>query len=150
MTPLQNRRYIVKISVFMEREKHICDAVPYYHRLLPYDIVTRYKWYFEYIAARIKVKHPKRRVIIQYIEDKLPTKEEQITKKRNDLLRGKKSRLNSLKKELEIGEKDLFGFKEQELNKKIEKIKADIDDLENGGTNFYYIPNYKNEIKKWI
>ena len=150
MTPLSQRKYIVKISVSMERRRQNFEAVPYYHRLLPYDIVYKYKWYFEYLAARIKVKYPKRRVVLQYIEDKLPTKEEQITKKRKDLLKAKRSMVNRLKNELAFGEKDLFGFKETDIQEKINKYQADIDDLENGGTNFYYIPNYKNEMKKWI
>ena len=129
----------------MEREKHICEAVPYYHRLLPYDIVTRYKWYFEYMVARIKVKHPKRRVIIQYIEDKLPTKEEQITKKRNDLLRAK---IYNIMKNNEKKSKKILDMELEKLKKELESYQKNIFDFNIFDFTVDFIPAHRTNPKE--
>ena len=71
-----------------------------------------------------------------------------IERKTTTLLRAKRSQL----KKLEIGvvDNDLFDFKGQEHSNKIEKIKDEINKLENGIFEYYVPPKYINKIKKYL
>lgn len=51
--------FFVKITLF--KGSH-ADAVVYYRRYMNIDFILRWKWYFEYLAARLKVSHPREKV----------------------------------------------------------------------------------------
>lgn len=54
---------VVKISVSSETNYSHIDDVVYYHSGMSADFVQRWLWFFEYLAARVKVANPKRKVV---------------------------------------------------------------------------------------
>lgn len=49
----------VKITIYKD---YHADEVIYYRNKLPARIVSKWRWYFEYVAARVKVSNPRRKV----------------------------------------------------------------------------------------
>ena len=80
----------------MVYDKFHVDEVVYYRNKLPMWIVEQWKWYFEYLAARIKVKNPRRKVELVICAQKLLQGEEYIKVKSASLLKAKKSMLTRL------------------------------------------------------
>lgn len=111
-------------------------------------IVEQWKWYFEYMAARIKVRHPRRKVELVICAQTLLQGEEYIKVKSASLLKAKKSRLTKLIERPVAA--DLFGFNQEVRNKKIEALMAEIEALERGEFNYYVPQTYINSIKEWI
>lgn len=137
----------VRIDISMERYYHLVEEVIYY-RLLPISIHFKWIWYFEYLAALVKVRHPKRKVTLFMGNIEYISREDYIDKKRNDLLRAKRGHLSKLLNE-PIND-DLFGLTRAEREKKITTLKDAIEALENGEVNFYVPAEYKNTVKQWI
>ena len=84
----------------MEAKKQICvkitiykgshaDEVVYYRNKLPFEIAEKWKWYFEYIAAIVKVNNPKRKVELVMCVQTLLQGQEYIESKSKTLLRAK-------------------------------------------------------------
>lgn len=147
---LYDRKYIVKISLSMDRYRNNVENVVYYNREIPYHIFQKYLWYFELLAAKVKVAFPKRKVWLEYFDDILPTKDEYISKKRKTLLSAKKGKLTKLHNELLVADNDLFGLSKEKINNKINRVQNEIKDLESGKIIFHVPYLYKNEIKKFI
>ena len=138
---------VVKITVSMYRH-HLVEEVVYYRNKISLEAMEKYSWYFGYLAALVKVANPQRKVVIYKGGDhSLPT-EKYIEKKKTSLLRARKGQIKRLLRERGI-EPDLFGFKAEDIDAKIERIQLSIEALERGETNFYVPPNYLNRIKKW-
>ena len=135
----------IKIMVY---DKFHVDEVVYYRNKLPMWIVEQWKWYFEYMAARIKVRHPRRKVELVICAQTLLQGEEYIKAKSASLLKAKKSRLTKLIERPVAA--DLFGFNQEVRNKKIEALMAEIQALERGEFNYYVPQTYINTIKEWI
>lgn len=129
-------------------DKFHVDEVVYYRNKLPMWIVEQWKWYFEYMAARIKVRHPRRKVELVICAQTLLQGEEYIKVKSASLLKAKKSRLTKLIERPVAA--DLFGFNQEVRNKKIEALMAEIEALERGEFNYYVPQTYINSIKEWI
>lgn len=51
--------YIIKIELY--KGCHV-EEVVYYRYEVPHTTLSNYRWYFEYLAALVKVAHPKDRV----------------------------------------------------------------------------------------
>ncbi len=135
----------VKISVY--NGVHV-DKVVYYRNKLPMRIVEKWRWYFEYIAARIKVTYPIKKVELTIGRQDLLQGEEYVKEKIKNLLKHRRSRLKKL---IETPvETDLFSFKAEERQRKINQVKAEIDSLEKGEYNGYIPSVYINDIKNWI
>ena len=83
----------IKIMVY---DKCHVDEVIYYRNKLPMWIVEQWKWYFEYLAARIKVKNPRRKVELVICAQTLLQGEEYITVKSASFLKAKKGQLKRL------------------------------------------------------
>ena len=132
----------------MVYDKFHVDEVVYYRNKLPMWIVEQWKWYFEYMAARIKVRHPRRKVELVICAQTLLQGEEYIKAKSASLLKAKKSRLTKLIERPVAA--DLFGFNQEVRNKKIEALMAEIQALERGEFNYYVPQTYINTIKEWI
>lgn len=103
-----------------------------YFRNIPAILLEKYMWYFEYLAAIIKVKCPKKQVILECGLQGLLFGKDYIEKKRKDLISHKKGAI----KKLEKGEM-LTLFRNEVNLCKIEKLRKEIVDLENGIVNFY-------------
>lgn len=144
---------IVKIDISRADGYGIEDVI-YYRYKLPMNITLRYKWYFEYLAALVKVHNPKRRVKLyigrqndevldkimlcgkDYIDSRIPT-----------LIAGKKRAISRIRNK--NTEADLFGLQQAEREDKITQLQAEINALERGEFNYYIFPTYINKIKKW-
>ena len=135
----------VKITVYNGTH---ADKVVYYRNKLPMAIIEKWKWYFEYLAARIKVRHPRRRVDLVICSQTLLQGEEFVQERIKNLLKHRRSRLQKLINTPVTS--DLFSSNQMELDKKIEQARAEIEALERGEYNGYVPPVYINDIKQWI
>ena len=109
----------IKIMVY---DKLHVDEVVYYRNKLPMWIVEQWKWYFEYVAARIKVRHPRRKVELVICAQTLLQGEEYIAIKSASFLKAKKGQLKRLQERPIVP--DLFGFSQEVGNKKIAALES--------------------------
>ena len=147
---LSNRIFFVKISVSMKHEKSITDKVVYYRKDMSFEDITKWFDYFEYLQARIKVKNPKRRVILECgrFDDDMLMGKDFITHRRAVLL---KSFHKKLDKTLALPvATDLFGFTDEDKQNKVAEIQSYIQRLESGEICFPVIADYVNVLKDWI
>lgn len=135
----------VKIMVY---EGFYVEEVVYYRNKLPMWIVEQWKWYFEYLAARIKVRHPRRKVELVICVQNLLQGQEYIDAKTASFLKAKKSHLKRLQERPMVP--DLFGSNQIARDEKIKALTAEIEALERGEFNYYVPQTYINNIKEWI
>lgn len=137
----------VRIDVSMLNYSNIVEEVVYFH-LQPLETWLKWVWYWEYLAARIKVKHPRRKVTLTMGNVDFFDKKLYIEKKKENLLRAKKAKLTKLMKN--PIEDDLFGWASADNANAIAKVKKAIQELEDGAVNYYVPSEYINNIKEWI
>ena len=146
MTEIKEEPQIcVKIMVY--NKCHV-EEVVYYRNKLPMWGVEQWRWYFEYLAARFKVSHPRRKVELVICAQTLLQGDEYIKEKTASLLKSKTSRLKRLIESPTAN--DLFGFCALDRQNKISSIRSDIKALERGEFNYWVPPTYINNIKAWI
>ena len=136
-----------KIAISMLQYPGITEEVVYYNGNLPLDMCVRWKWYFEYLASLVKVANPKRRVEFYCGRQNLPLGQDYIEVKTKTLLKGKRSQLSKLDKQLDD---DLFGFTSEAREKKRQRILKEIEELESGVFRYYVPPVYINKLRKWL
>lgn len=124
------------------------EKVIYLRSGMDIDFAVRWRWYFDYLAALVKVHHPKRKVELSVGVQDVLLGQEWIDFRTANLLKNRRAKLKRL--EMEIVEDDLFNFKSQDHQTKISKVKKEIEQLENGTYPIPVFPEYVNEIKKWI
>lgn len=127
----------------------IADATIYYRYNLPMRIVEKWKWYFEYLAAKVKTANPRRKVeLIINSQENCLCGSDYVSERTKNLLRAKNIKL----KKLQTGryEDDLFGLAKADNDAKIDSVKAEIAALERGEFNYYVPPTYINNIKNYI
>lgn len=140
---------IVKIDISMQNSPGIIDAVVYYNYKLPMSLALRYEWYFEYLAARLKVRHPHRRVNLYILrQDEILCGEDYVEAKTPTLIKGKKATITRLKNKTITD--DLFNLARAERDKKIAVIQDEINALVHGEFNYYIPPTYINNVKNWL
>lgn len=135
----------VKITVY---KGCYADKVVYYRGQISIDMLEKWRWYFEYLAARIKVKHTRRKVELTICPQTLPLGDEYVQEKIKNLLRHRRAKLQKL-----INtpvESDLFNYNQIDLEKKIEQTREEIAALDRGEYTGWVPPYYINEIKQWI
>ena len=142
---LSKTEFFVKIVLY---KGYYGDSVVYYRRYMNIDFVLRWRWYFEYLAARLKVAYPRQKVEILCGRIDLLTPAEYAVKKRESLLRAKRGQIKKL--ENTPDELDLFDIAINKKREKIERIEKEIKRLENGEKIFWVYGDYKNEIKKYL
>ena len=135
----------IKIMVY---DKCHVEEVVYYRNKLPMWIVEQWRWYFEYLAARIKVTHPRRKVELVICAQTLLQGEEYIAVKSASLLKAKKGQLKRLQERPVVP--DLFGFSQEVRTKKIEALESEIQALERGEFNYYVPVTNINKVKQWM
>lgn len=136
----------VKINIY---KGSWVDEVVYYRYNQPLQLVERWRWYFEYLAALVKVHNPHRKVeLVICSQDRVLCGEDYIREKTKTLLRAQKIKLKKTKQG--YIEEDLFGFVKGERDNKISGIQEEIDALERGEFRYYVPPTEINNIKKWI
>lgn len=137
----------IRIDVSHLRIPSIVQEVIYY-RIQPLDTWLKWVWYWEYLAARVKVKHPKRKVTLTMCNIDYFDRDIYIEKKKAALLTARKAKLSKLMKN-PIND-DLFGWASSENADAIARVKKAIQELEDGVVNFYVPTEYVNKIKDWI
>lgn len=124
------------------------SEVIYYRNKLPMWIIEQWRWYFDYIAALVKVSNPRLKVETTVCAQTLKQGQEYIEEKTKTLLRAKNARLKKLQSS--PVQNDLFGQEREKREKAINKLREDIEALERGEFNYYVPPTYINKLKNWI
>lgn len=124
------------------------DRVIYLRSGLSVDFVVRWRWFFEYLQALVKVKHPRRKVELSSGVSDVLLGDEWREYKTRSLLKHRQGRLKSLLSS--PVEADLFGFSVENREADIRKVREDIALLEAGKYPIAEFPSYVNEIKRWI
>lgn len=137
---------IVKITVKTEKEGD--SRVVYYNSGIPIGLFIKWRWYFTYLASRIKVKHPRWMIDIIMVPQELKLGEEYRQEKIKNLIKSCKAKISQLSNE--SVEADLFGMNEQLRQDRITKHRKRLADLESGVFDGYVPPEYINEIKRYI
>lgn len=145
MSKIQPSWIFVKITVY---KGYHADKVVYYRGQISIDMLEKWRWYFEYLAARIKVKHPRRKVELTIGRQTLLLGDEYVQEKIKNLLRHRRAKLQKLINTPVAS--DLFNDNQIDLEKKIEQTRAEIAALERGEYTGWVPPYYINEIKQWI
>ena len=122
--------------------------VIYYRNKLPMWIIKQWRWYFEYLAALVKINNPRKKVELIICVQTLKQGQEYIEGKSETLLRAKTAKLKKLQNT--PVQDDFFGFARDEQDRKIKAVQGEIDALKRGEFNYYVPPTYINKIKKWI
>ena len=138
----------VKITLYKDTQ---ADRVIYYRNEITVNMSTKWRWYFDYLAALVKVSNPRQKVTLDIGIQKMLQGKKYIESKTKTLLSAKKGQLKKLEKTGYID--DIFDFeteKREDKIEKIEKIKMEIEALERGEFNYYVPPVYINEIKNHI
>ena len=139
---------VAKIAVSDETNYcHIVDVVYYRSGMSP-DFINKWRWFFEYLAARVKVAHPKRKVQLYIGPQNCIVGKEWHDYRRGVMLKSRKNKMKKLEKGMI--DDDLFHFARQDNDKKIADIKRQIDSLENDTFEFGEFPEYINKIKEYI
>ncbi len=143
----KEKLYTVKITVSMLGYPGIQEEVIYYRQKLPLNLLCRYKWYFEWLAAIVKATHPHRRVVLDYFDTTYPCGRDFIDEMLPKRLTAKRKELAKWTKERQD---DLFGFASARAGEKAESVRKEIALLEQGiYTGPYVPPEYINKIRQW-
>lgn len=142
------KRCVVKIAVSSETDYYHIDDVVYYRSGMSPDFINRWLWFFEYLAARIKVANPRRKV-----EFYKGPQEVKLGRDWHEYRRGvmMKSRITKLK-QLEKGvvDDDLFHFKSEDNERKKAEVKSQLESLERDEFPIPEFPEYINKIKEYL
>lgn len=141
----EDNQICVKISI---RKAWSDWEVIYYRNKLSMWIIEQWRWYFEYLAALVKVNNPRKKVELIICAQTLKQGQEYIDEKSKTLLRAKTAKLKKLQNT--PVQDDFFGFARDEKDRKIKAVQGEIDALKRGEFNYYVPPTYINKIKKWI
>ena len=137
--------YIVKITLYKGCHP---DKVVYYQYDFPCMLMLKYRWYFEYLAALVKVSYPHEKVelLIDQNSDGFLAGNDYIEKKTKSLLASLRSQLTRLEKG--VVQDDLFGTMSKQNNEKRERVRKEIADLERGLFTRWVPPVYINKVKE--
>lgn len=139
---------VVKISISSKTNYSLIDDVVYYRSGMSPDFVDRWLWFFEYLAARVKVANPKRRVEFYKGPQDVMLGNEWHEYRRKVMMKSCTTKLKKLEKG--VVDDDLFHFKSQDNERKIEEVKAKFNSLERDEFPIPAFPEYINIIKNFI
>jgi len=142
---LDKVEFFVKIVLY--KGCHV-DAVVYYRRYMNIDFFLRWRWYFEYITARVKVAHPKEKVEMLGGRIDSLNPGEYIEKKRESLLRAKRGQLKKIENTPAM--LDLFDIAINKKQDKIARIEDEIQRLESGEVIFYVPGDHLNRVHDFV
>ena len=139
---------VVKITISSEGYYNHVGEVVYYRSGMSPDFVERWLWFFEYMAARIKVAHPRRRVVMWYGSVDIMLGDEWHEHRRLALLKSRQAKLKQLQRILP--DSDLFGFGEADHAGRISEVIHQIHLLERDEFLISDFPTYINHIKLFL
>ncbi len=138
---------VVKIAVSSRTDYFHIEDVVYYRSGMSPDFVTRWLWYFEYLAALVKVHNPRRRVELVKGPTDILLGKEWHDYRREVLLKSRRMKLKKLEKG--VIDDDLFHFKSQDNAAERAKVQSQIDALERDEFPIPEFPEYVNKIKQY-
>lgn len=139
---------VVKISISNEINYHHIEEVIYYRTGMSPDFVIRWLWYFEYLAALVKVNNPRRRVEFYKGPQNIMVGNEWHEHRRATLLKSRQSKLKKLEKG--VVDDDLFHFKSQDNEDKKRQVQSQIDALIRDEYPIEDYPEYINRINEFV
>lgn len=139
---------VVKITISAEGYYNHIGEVIYFRSGMSPDFVERWLWFFEYLAALVKVANPRRKVEFYKGPQDCLLGKEWHEYRRAALLKSRATKLKQLEKG--VVDDDLFHFKSQDYEAKKLQIIAQIDALNRDELTFEEFPYYINEIKRFI
>ena len=139
---------VVKIAVSSASDYTHTDEVVYYRSRMSPDFVMRWLWYFEYLAARIKVRNPKRRVEFYFGPSNIKLGKEWHEYRRAALLKSRLIKLKQLKR-VKVDD-DLFGFNRSDQENNIREVEKQIEMLERDEYPIPEFPEYINNTKRYL
>jgi hypothetical protein len=145
---MSSKKCIVKIAVSGETDYFHIDDVVYYRSGMSPDFVTRWLWYFDYLAALVKVHNPRRRVELVKGPTDILLGKEWHEYRRGVLLKSRMAKLKKLEKG--VADDDLFHFKSQDNEAERAKVQSQIDALEKDEFPIPEFPEYINKIKQYV
>lgn len=142
------KQCVVKIAVStVGCYTHIDDVIYYRSGMTP-DFVTRWMWYYEYLAARVKVANPHIRVVLWHGPIEIMLDDEWHEHRRLSMLKSRYLKLKRLQSVAPIN--DLFGFAVAEHDECIRDVVNDIALLERDEYPIAEFPGYINKVKKYL
>ena len=117
----------VKITVSMVGYPGIPEEVVYWRANLTIGLLEKWRWYFDYLAALVKVANPKRSVRLTAGRQDVLVGQEYVEEKTRTLLIGKRRVLSRLDRQTDD---DLFGFTSADRERKRQRIMKEIEELE--------------------
>ena len=140
---------VAKISISMETSYYHMDATVYYRSGMTPDFLTRWRWYFDYLAARLKVAYPRRNVVISYgPQDDIMLGKEWHEHRRSAMMRTCRKKLTELAA-MPV-DMDLFGFSKGEHDAEVSKWIAKLEALEADTYPIPDFPEYINRVKEFL
>ena len=138
----------MKISISTESSRSMVADVVYYRGNVSVLFIERWRWFVEYLAARVKVANPRRTVWMYIGPQEVMVGKEWHEYRRASLLKSSQRRLKKL--EEGVIDDDLFHFKSQENEQKQNAERERIEALEKDEFQFDEFPEYINRIKKYL
>lgn len=140
---------IAKITISGDSSYYHMDATVYYRTGMSPDFLIRWRWYFDYLAARLKVAYPRRNVVLYTgPQGDIKLGKEWHEYRRNVMLATCRKTLSQLEKESIIP--DLFGFGKSEHYAEVDKWTAKKEALEADTYPIPDFPEYMNRMKEFL
>ena len=121
------KRCVVKIAVSSETDYYHIDDVVYYRSGMSPDFIERWLWFFEYLAACIKVANPRRKVEFYKGPQTIKLGREWHEYRRGVMMKSRTTKLKQLEKG--VVDDDLFHFKSEDNERKKAEVKAQLESL---------------------
>lgn len=148
--PVIPNRCVCKITISETWSYHQVRSTIYYRSGMSPDFVVRWRWYFDYLAALVKVHNPHRNVVIRcdVLPDDMLLGKEWHEYRRNTMLQTARRKLAQLEKaDVSI---DIFGFAQEDHARDLASQKALVEALEADTYPIPDFPSYINRIKEFL
>lgn len=145
---IMEKRCVVKIALSSETDYYHIDDVVYYRSGMSPDFIERWLWFFEYLAARIKVANPRRKVEFYKGPQEIKLGREWHEYRRGVMMKSRTTKLKQLEKG--VVDDDLFHFKSEDNERKKAEVKAQLESLERDEFPIPEFPEYINKIKEYL
>ena len=145
---IMEKRCVVKIAVSSETDYYHIDDVVYYRSGMSPDFIERWLWFFEYLAARIKVSNPRRKVEFYKGPQTIKLGREWHEYRRGVMMKSRTTKLKQLGKG--VVDDDMFHFKSEDNERKKAEVKAQLESLERDEFPIPEFPEYINKIKEYL
>ena len=142
------KRCVVKIAVSSETDYYHIDDVVYYRSGMEPEFIERWLWFFEYLAAKIKVANPRRKVEFYKGPQEIKLGREWHEYRRGVMMKSRNTKLKQLEKG--VVDDDLFHFKSEDNERKKAEVKAQLESLERDEFPIPEFPEYINKIKEYL